>query len=128
MTGDVRYYTRQTIDHFRSPRNQRTIDAPDGEGRAINRACSDVVRIQITVVDDLLADVAFKAQGCVACVAAASMTTELARGLSVDAAELSREQVADALGGLPASKLDCSVIAPNALNSAIADWRSRAAS
>lgn len=128
MAGDIRYYTRTVIEHFRSPRNQRSIDAPDGEGRAINRACSDVVRIQIKVVDGTLDDVAFKAQGCVACVAAASMTTELARGLSVDAADLSRESVAEALGGLPESKLDCSVIAPNALNSAIADWRSRGAS
>jgi nitrogen fixation NifU-like protein len=126
--GDVRYYTRTVIEHFRRPRNQRSIDAPDGEGRAINRACSDVVRIQIKVVDGKLDDVAFKAQGCVACVAAASMTTELARGLDVDEAELSREAVAEALGGLPASKMDCSVIAPNALSGAIADWRSRAAS
>ena len=97
-------------------------------GRAINRACSDVVRIQIKVVDGTLDDVAFKAQGCVACVAAASMTTELARGRSVDAADLSRESVAEALGGVPESKLDCSVIAPNALSSAIADWRARGAS
>lgn len=127
MAGDVRYYSRTTIEHFRSPRNQRSIEAPDGEGRAINRACSDVVRIQIRVVDGRLDDVAFKAQGCVACVAASSITTELARGLDVDAAELTREAVAEALGGLPASKLDCSVIAPNALTSAIADWRSRTA-
>lgn len=127
MSGDIRYYTRDVIDHFRKPRNQRSIPEPDGEGRAINRACSDVVRVQIKVTDGTLSDVAFKAQGCVACVAAASMTTILAVGRSLDQAELSREEVADALGGLPESKMDCSVIAPNALAHAIREYLSAAA-
>ncbi len=128
MAGDIRYYTRDVIDHFRNPRNQRTITDADGEGRAINRACSDVVRVQIKVEDGKLADVAFKAQGCVACVAAASMTTILATGRELDDGELTKEEVADALGGLPESKMDCSLIAPNALKGALEDYRSRAAS
>ncbi|MCP4868119.1 MAG: iron-sulfur cluster assembly scaffold protein [Proteobacteria bacterium] len=128
MSGDIRYYTRDVIDHFRKPRNQRSIEAPDAEGRAINRACSDVVRVQIKVEDGKLKDVAFKAQGCVACVAAASMTTILAMGRPLDDAELSREEVAEALGGLPESKMDCSVIAPNALAYAVQQYLSSAAS
>jgi len=123
----MRYYTRDVIDHFRRPRNQRSIADPDGEGRAINRACSDVVRVQIKVEEGKLADVAFKAQGCVACVAAASMTTLLAVGRPVEDAALSREEVADALGGLPESKMDCSVIAPLALGHAVREYLDRAA-
>jgi nitrogen fixation NifU-like protein len=128
MAGDIRYYNRDVIDHFRRPRNQRSIPNADGEGRAINRECSDVVRVQIRVADGKLQDVAFKAQGCVACVAAASMTTLLAVGRPLDDAEVTRDEVAEALGGLPPSKLDCSVIAPLALAHAVLDHRNRTAS
>ncbi len=121
----TRYYTRAVIDHFRNPRNQRGMDAPDGEGRAINHACSDVVRVFIRVDGDSLADCTFQAQGCAACIAAASMTTELAQGLSLASArDFDKDAVVDALGGLPESKVQCSVIAPEALRAAVRSYDS----
>ena len=122
----IRYYTRTVIDHFRNPRNQRTIEPADGEGRAINRACSDVVRIFIRVEDGAIADCSFQAQGCAACIAASSMTTELALGLALsEAGTFAEGQVVEALGGLPESKVQCSVIAPLALRSAVESYESQ---
>ena len=116
----TRYYSRTVIEHFRRPRNQRSMDAPDGEGRAINHACSDIVRIFVRIEGDTVADVCFQAQGCAACIAAASMTTELARGLSLDEGRtFDKDQVVEALGGLPEAKIQCSVIAPEALRAAV---------
>lgn len=122
----IRYYTRTVIDHFRNPRNQRAIDSPDGEGRAINRACSDVVRVFIRVEGDAIADCSFQAQGCAACIAASSMTTELALGLALtEAVRFEEGQVVEALGGLPESKVQCSVIAPVALRAAVESYRTQ---
>lgn len=113
-------YTRAVMDHFRNPRNMRAMANANGQGRAINKACSDVVHIYVRVEDGLVHDVSFKAQGCVACVAAASMTTELAMGQpATEMANLAKEAIADALGGLPASKMQCSMISPTALRVAI---------
>ncbi|MEE2829968.1 MAG: iron-sulfur cluster assembly scaffold protein [Myxococcota bacterium] len=121
----VRYYTRTVIEHFRNPRNQRAIDPADGEGRALNRACSDLVRIYISVAAGKISDCSFQAQGCAACIAASSMTTELVQGLSVDEARsFDEEQVVEALGGLPESKVQCSVIAPAALRAAVQSYES----
>jgi nitrogen fixation NifU-like protein len=123
-----RFYTRTVVEHFRRPRNQRTLPDPDGTGRAINRACSDIVRVQIKVESHRLVDVAFRAQGCVACVAAASVTTEFARSLTLEEAErVDADAVVEALGGLPEGKRECSLIAPQALRLAIADHRERSA-
>ena len=123
----MRYYTRTVIDHFRAPRNQRSMDAPDGEGHAINRACSDVVRIFIRVSDGVIQDCCFQAQGCAACIAASSMTTELVRGLELGAGRaFDGAEVVEALGGLPESKVQCSVIAPAAFRAAIESYETRA--
>jgi nitrogen fixation protein NifU and related proteins len=119
----TRYYTRAVIDHFRNPRNQRSLSSPDGEGRAINHACSDIVRIFIQVDGDSLVDCSFQAQGCAACIAAASMTTELAKNLPLEEARtFDKDVVIDALGGLPESKVQCSVIAPEALRAAVRSY------
>jgi len=102
------------------------MESPDGEGRAINRACSDVVRIFIQVERDELVACSFQAQGCAACIAASSMTTELAHGLSLEEARsFDEEVVVTALGGLPESKVQCSVIAPAALRAAVKSYDSR---
>ena len=122
----TRYYTRTVIDHFRSPRNQRSIDVADGVGHAINRACSDVVKIFIRVQDGLVEDCSFQAQGCAACIAASSMTTELVLGLDLSAGRAFDEAaVVEALGGLPESKIQCSVIAPAAFRAAIESYQLR---
>jgi nitrogen fixation NifU-like protein len=123
---DTRLYTRIVVDHFWNPRNLRPMPDASAEGRAINRACSDVVRLFIKVEDGVITDSSFQAQGCVACIAAASMTTELVRGRSLGEADtdlLGEDEVVDALGGLPAKKVECSVIAPNALRAAVQSFR-----
>ncbi len=124
---ETRLYTRTVIDHFRRPRNQRRMVSASGEGRAINKACSDVVRMFIRVEDQTLVEVSFQAQGCVACIAAASMTTELAKGASIGGPLPAVDAVVDALDGLPPSKVECSVIAPEALRGAILDFRAKEA-
>jgi nitrogen fixation NifU-like protein len=122
------YYTRAVIDHFRKPRNQRSMEDADGVGWAVNKACSDVVRVFIRVDGDTVADCTFQAQGCVACVAAASVTTELVCGQSLDRARtLSTDEVVQALGGLPESKVQCSVISPEALHAAVRSYESAGA-
>jgi nitrogen fixation NifU-like protein len=122
----TRYYTRTVIDHFRSPRNQRSMSEPDGEGRAINRACSDVVRVFVSIRDGVVEDCCFQAQGCAACIAASSMTTELVRGLDLNAGRVFDEAaVVEALGGLPESKVQCSVIAPAAFRAALESYDTR---
>jgi len=121
------YYTRAVIDHFRKPRNQRSMEDAHGVGWAVNKACSDVVRIFIRVEGDTVADCSFKAQGCVACVAAASVTTELICGQSLERARnLTKDEVVQALGGLPESKVQCSVISPEALAAAVRSYESAA--
>ncbi len=122
---DTRLYTRTVVDHFWNPRNLRAMADASAEGRAINRACSDVVRLFIKVEEGRIVDSSFQAQGCVACVAAASMTTELVKGRSVgmQGDVLGEEEVVEALGGLPPKKVECSVIAPNALRAALESFR-----
>jgi nitrogen fixation NifU-like protein len=123
----TRTYSRTVIDHFRNPRNQRKLDAPDGVGWAINHACSDVVRMFVQVQDGTVTACTFQAQGCAACVAAASVTTELVCGKPVaDAKTLPKDAVVAALGGLPEAKVQCSVIAPEAVAAALADAEQRA--
>lgn len=125
----TRYYTRTVIDHFRNPRNARPMPDAGGQGHAVNPACSDHVRVFVRLDGRTVADASFQAQGCVACIAAASMTTELARGMGVqEALDLGRQAVVDALGGLPASKVECSVIAPRALALAVRDALERGGS
>jgi nitrogen fixation NifU-like protein len=117
-----RYYSRTVLDHFRNPRNVRSMRPNDGEGHAVNPACSDHVRMFVRIQDGKLSDVSFQAQGCAACIAAASMTTQLALGRTIEAARnLSTEEVVEALEGLPPKKIECSVIAPTALRDALSD-------
>ncbi len=121
-------YSRKVIDHFRKPRNMRSMPDANGQGRAINKACSDVVHIFVKVEDGVLSDISFKSQGCVACIAAASMTTELAMGAGVEAAyEIDKADIIDALDGMPAAKVQCSMISPTALRVAIDDFRASGA-
>lgn len=119
-------YSRTVIDHFRKPRNSRAMPDANGEGRAINRACSDVVHFYIRVADGLIADASFKAQGCVACIAASSVTTELCIGRTLDEAlAIDKDVIADALDGVPPPKMVCSMICPTALRVAVEDFRAR---
>jgi nitrogen fixation NifU-like protein len=119
-------YSEKVLDHFRNPRNVGEIEDPDGVGTVGNPVCGDVMSIYIKVNDDKISDIKFKTFGCGAAIATTSMTTELAKGKTLDEAlEITREEVADRLGGLPPVKMHCSNLAADALHEAIADYRKK---
>jgi nitrogen fixation NifU-like protein len=119
-------YTDTVMEHFRKPRNAGTLENPDGVGEVGNPTCGDMMRIAIRVEEDMIRDVAFQTLGCGAAIATSSMTTEMARGRTLAEAEaITRDEVAEALGGLPPHKMHCSNLATDALRAAIADYRDR---
>ena len=121
-------YTEKVMDHFNNPRNLGEIENPDGSGQVGNPICGDIMKITIRVEGDRLADVKFKTLGCAAAIATSSLTTELAKGKTLDEAmELTRDEVAQKLGGLPPHKMHCSNLAAEALHEAIKDYLARKA-
>ena len=119
-------YSEKVLDHFRNPRNVGEIEDPDGVGTVGNPVCGDVMSIYIKVNDDKISDIKFKTFGCGAAIATTSMTTELAKGKTLDEAlKITREEVADRLGGLPPVKMHCSNLAADALHEAIEDYRKK---
>jgi nitrogen fixation NifU-like protein len=119
-------YSEKVLDHFRNPRNVGEIEDPDGVGTVGNPVCGDVMSIYIKVNDDKIEDIKFKTFGCGAAIATTSMTTELAKGKTLDEAmEITRQDVADELGGLPPVKMHCSNLAADALHEAIEDYRNK---
>jgi nitrogen fixation NifU-like protein len=114
------------LDHFLNPRNVGDLPGADGVGEVGAVACGDVVRISIKVREGRIAEVRFRAYGCGTVIACSSVTTELLRGRTVGEAEsFSNEQVTRALGGLPATKAHCPVLAEEAVKAAVADYRKR---
>ncbi len=102
------------------------LEDPDGVGTVGNPVCGDVMAIYIKVNDDKIEDIKFKTFGCGAAIATTSMTTELAKGKTLDEAmEITRQDVADELGGLPPVKMHCSNLAADALHEAIEDYRKK---
>ena len=119
-------YSEKVLDHFRNPRNVGEIEDADGVGTVGNPVCGDMMSIYIKVKDDRIDDVKFKTFGCGAAIATTSMTTELAKGKTLDEAmEITRQDVADELGGLPPVKMHCSNLAADALHEAIEDYRKK---
>ena len=119
-------YNDTILDHFQNPRNTGEIENADGIGSASNPACGDVIKIFIKIEDGRLSDVKYKTFGCAAAIATSSAASDLVIGKSIEEAEkLTREKVADSLGGLPEEKMNCSNIAPDAIRAAIADYRSK---
>ena len=119
-------YSEKVLDHFKNPRNVGEIKDADGVGTVGNPVCGDMMTMYIKVKDDRIADIKFKTYGCGAAIATSSMTTELAKGKTVDEAlEITRQSVADALEGLPPVKMHCSNLAADALHEAIKDYRKR---
>ena len=119
-------YSEKVLDHFRNPRNVGEIEDADGVGTVGNPVCGDMMSIYIKVKDDRIDDVKFKTFGCGAAIATTSMTTELAKGKTLDEAmELTRQDVADELGGLPPVKMHCSNLAADALHEAVKDYRKK---
>lgn len=119
-------YSEKVMDHFRNPRNVGEIPDPDGVGTVGNPVCGDMMSMYIRVEDDRIADIKFKTFGCGAAIATSSMTTELAKGKTLDEAlKITRSDVAEELGGLPPIKMHCSNLAADALHEAIKDYKKR---
>ena len=119
-------YSEKVMDHFMNPRNVGTIDDADGVGEVGNAKCGDIMKIFIKVDNDIISDVKFQTFGCGSAIASSSMATELIKGTPLSQAlELTNKAVAEALDGLPAHKLHCSVLAEEAIKAAIEDYQKK---
>lgn len=114
-------YSSQVLDHFENPRNAGRVTAPHGTGRAQNPGCGDVMEITVEVADGTIREARFMAQGCVPALACASQVAEWLTGKTVEEArQLRKEQIVEALGGLPAASLHASQLAVDAAKAALA--------
>ena len=127
MSNVSSLYSDKVMEHFKNPRNVGDMENPDGVGHVGNPVCGDIMELYIRVKNNIITDAKFKTFGCGAAIATSSMVTELVRGKSIEEAlEISNKAVVEALDGLPAIKLHCSVLAEEALKSAIEDYQSKA--
>ena len=116
-------YSDKVMDHFQNPRNVGKLDDADGIGEVGNAKCGDIMRMYIKVRDGVIVDCKFNTFGCGSAIATSSMATELIKGKPVEEAlELSNKAVVEALDGLPAYKLHCSVLAEEAVKAAVKDY------
>lgn len=119
-------YSQKVLDHFMNPRNVGEIPDADGVGMEGNPTCGDAMQIFIKVENDRIVDAKFRTFGCGAAIAVSSMITEMVKGKTIDEAlSISKEVVAQELGGLPPQKMHCSNLGADALRKAIEDYRSR---
>ena len=116
-------YSDKVMDHFQHPRNVGKLDDADGRGEVGNAKCGDIMRMYIKVKDDVITDCKFNTFGCGSAIATSSMATELIKGKPIsEALELSNKAVVEALDGLPAHKIHCSVLAEEAVRAAVKDY------
>lgn len=116
-------YSEKVMDHFMNPRNVGVIEDADGVGEVGNAKCGDIMKIYLKIEDDIIKDVKFETFGCGSAIASSSMATEMILGQPLSKAmELTNKAVAEALDGLPAHKLHCSVLAEEAIKAAIKDY------
>ena len=119
-------YSDIVMDHFMHPRNVGEIENPDGVGHVGNAKCGDIMKMYLKIRDNVIQDVKFETFGCGSAIASSSMATEMIKGKTIDEAlAVTNRQVVDALGGLPAHKLHCSVLAEESIKSAIKDYYDR---
>jgi len=117
-------YSEKVLEHFKNPKNVGEMKDADGMGTVGNPVCGDMMSMYIKVKDEKIEEVSFKTFGCGAAIATSSMTTELAKGKTLDEAmNISRQDVAEALDGLPPVKMHCSNLAADALHEAIKNYR-----
>lgn len=116
-------YSEKVIDHFSNPRNVGEIEDANGVGQVGNAKCGDIMRISMVVEQDVIKDIKFKTFGCGAAVATSSMVTEMVKGKTLDEAlQVTNAAVAEALDGLPETKMHCSNLAADAVHAAIEDY------
>lgn len=117
-------YSEKVMDHFMNPRNVGIIEDADGVGEVGNAKCGDIMKMYLKIDDDIITDVKFETFGCASAIASSSMATELIKGKPVkDAMELTNKAVAEALDGLPDYKMHCSVLAEEAIQAALDNYR-----
>ncbi len=116
-------YSQKVMDHFTNPRNCGEIPDASGIGSVGNPVCGDIMKMYLKIENDIIVDAKFKTFGCGAAIATSSMVTEMVKGKTIEeAVKISNKAVAEALGGLPPVKMHCSVLAEEALRSALADY------
>ncbi len=119
-------YSEKVMDHFRNPRNLGTIENADAVGEAGNAKCGDIMKIYLKTDGEIITDVKFNTFGCGSAIAASSMATEMIKGKPLrEALKLSNKAVVEALDGLPAHKIHCSVLAEEAVKAAVSDYYDR---
>ena len=119
-------YSEKVMDHFMHPRNVGTIEDASGVGQVGNAKCGDIMKIYLKIENDIIVDVKFETFGCGSAIASSSMATEMIKGKSIqDALALTNMAVCEALDGLPAAKVHCSVLAEEAIKSALKDYYDR---
>ena len=119
-------YSEKVMDHFRNPRNVGVIEDANGIGEVGNAKCGDIMKMYLKVEDDIIKDVKFETFGCGSAIASSSMATEMIKGQPLsEAMKLTNKAVAEALDGLPDYKMHCSVLAEEAIKSAIEDYEKR---
>ena len=116
-------YSEKVMDHFRNPRNVGVIEDADAVGEVGNAKCGDIMKMYLKIDDDVVTDVKFETFGCGSAIASSSMATELIKGKPLsEAAQLTNQAVTEALDGLPAHKIHCSVLAQEAIQAALDDY------
>ena len=116
-------YSDKVMDHFENPRNVGIIEDANGVGEVGNPTCGDIMKMYLKIEDDVIVDVKFKTFGCGSAIATSSMATELIKGKTItEALELTNKAVVEALDGLPARKIHCSVLAEDAIRMALKDY------
>ena len=116
-------YSEKVMDHFRNPRNVGVIEDANGIGEVGNAKCGDIMKMYLKIEGDTVVDAKFETFGCGSAIASSSMATELIMGKPVsEAMQLTNKAVAEALDGLPAYKMHCSVLAEEAIQSALEDY------
>ena len=119
-------YSDKVMDQFLQPRNLGVIEDADGIGEVGNAKCGDIMKMYLKIDDDIITDVKFETFGCASAIASSSMATELIKGQRVeDAMQLTNKAVAEALDGLPAYKMHCSVLAEEAIQAALEDYKKK---
>ncbi|MBQ6384334.1 MAG: Fe-S cluster assembly scaffold protein NifU [Clostridia bacterium] len=119
-------YSEKVMDHFRNPRNVGVIEDANGIGEVGNAKCGDIMKMYLKIENDIVQDVKFETFGCGSAIASSSMATELIKGQPLsEVRKLTNKAVAEALDGLPAYKMHCSVLAEEAIQSALEDYERR---